>query len=256
VKEIIDLRKSKDFLKMKVEGLERDNQKRIKMHTEFLALKEKFEKFQNEVESQVGDLQDNILKLQTNLKSSQSSVADLLKSQAITKQNVEEILEKRYSEHSSLIKFSEFEKSRKDNVNWYSPGFYSSPAGGYKMCLNVIPNGYGDSEGTHVSCFIYLMRGDNDDSLEWPFQATVKIELLNQLKDQNHHGVVLTFDNSTSQDFKSRVIEQERSENGLGIKKFFELSSLKDFGYMYLNDDTLYFRVSVQSCCKFKDWLV
>ena len=45
-------------------------------------------------------------------------------------------------------------------------------------------NGNNDeAKGTHVSVFACLMKGDNDDSLFWPFTGTVTIELLNQLEE-------------------------------------------------------------------------
>ena len=31
------------------------------------------------------------------------------------------------------------------------------------------------------------MKGEYDDQLEFPFQGTIKIELLNQLQNRNHH---------------------------------------------------------------------
>ena len=62
------------------------------------------------------------------------------------------------------------------------------------MCIDVHPNGYSDGQGTHdVSVFVYILEGDNDDNLDWPFIGTVEIELLNQLEDNNHHLMTLTF---------------------------------------------------------------
>ncbi len=69
---------------------------------------------------------------------------------------------------------------------FYSPPFLTS-ASGYKMCIRVDANGSGAGKGTHVSVFAYLMKGDNDDSLSWPFTGRVTFELLNQLEDDNHH---------------------------------------------------------------------
>jgi len=60
-----------------------------------------------------------------------------------------------------------------ESDNWYSPPFYTHPQG-YKMCLSVVANGSGDGKGTHVSVFAYLMRGDFDDHLKWPFQGRVE----------------------------------------------------------------------------------
>ena len=53
------------------------------------------------------------------------------------------------------------------------------------MCLEVYANGIADGKGTHVSVVACLMKGDNDDSLSWPFTGSVTFELLNQLEDKN-----------------------------------------------------------------------
>ncbi len=51
------------------------------------------------------------------------------------------------------------------------------------MRLRVDANGDGNGKGTHVSVYICLMRGDNDDNLKWPFKGTIEVSLLNQLED-------------------------------------------------------------------------
>ena len=56
------------------------------------------------------------------------------------------------------------------------------------MCIKVDCNGFGDGEGTHVSVYAYLMRGENDNHLPWPFTGTITVELLNQLEDDNHYS--------------------------------------------------------------------
>ena len=38
------------------------------------------------------------------------------------------------------------------------------------MCLHIYPNGNGDAKGTRVSLYVFLMLGEYDDALEWPFQ--------------------------------------------------------------------------------------
>ena len=70
-------------------------------------------------------------------------------------------------------------------TGWASPPFYTSP-GGYKMCIKVHADGSGDAADTHVSVYVYLMRGKNDDNLPWPFTGEVTVTLLNQLEDENH----------------------------------------------------------------------
>ena len=54
------------------------------------------------------------------------------------------------------------------------------------MCLHIYPGGHGDGEGTHISAYLYLMAGENDDHLEWSMRGIFSIEVLNQEEDQNH----------------------------------------------------------------------
>ena len=80
-----------------------------------------------------------------------------------------------------VFKMSQFSQLKGNNDEWYSPGFYTHTCG-YKMCLSVDANGYGDGKGTHVSVFLVLMKGENDDALTWPIKYKCTITLLNQLK--------------------------------------------------------------------------
>ena len=125
------------------------------------------------------------------------------------KQSQESLL-KHTNRSPFTFRMTDFSKHKQDNVRFYSPGFYTSP-NGYKLCICVDGNGCGVGMDNHVSVFAYLMRGDNDDSLTWPFTGTVKIELLNQLKDKNHYnGDAISFMDS---DFGQRVVNGDR---GLG----------------------------------------
>ena len=74
----------------------------------------------------------------------------------------------------------------KTNTIENGPHFLTSRSG-YKLFASVRPKGDGAGTGTHVSVCACLMKGDNDDSLTWPFTGTVTFELLNQLEDKNHH---------------------------------------------------------------------
>ena len=159
-----------------------------------------------------------------------------------------------------VFKLSQFVQKKKEDETWYSPGFYVSP-GGYKMSLRVYPNGNGDGKGTNVSCYIYLMTGEYDDALEWPFQGVVTIELLNQLEDKNHWKSTVLFHESTPDVSKQRVQQEGtcRSTGGWGYMKFIsheELEYNPVTKCQYLKDDSLYFRVSVKVISKTKPWLV
>ena len=57
------------------------------------------------------------------------------------------------------------------------------------MEIKFHANGYGSSEGTHVSVYVTLLQGSCDASLSWPFVGSLTLTLLNQLADNNHHSV-------------------------------------------------------------------
>ncbi len=144
---------------------------------------------------------------------------------------------------------------QQDGDYFYSPPFYTSSKG-YKMCIRVYDNRNGacDSEGTHVPVHAYLMKGDNDDSLSWPFTGTVTIKLLNQLEDKNHRK--RTFKFPADDEASHRVVGHERG-TGWGYSKFIyhaDLDYKADENTQYLKDDTLVFRVSVQ-IPDYKPWL-
>ena len=145
----------------------------------------------------------------------------------------------------------------KDNGNKiYSPAFYTSERG-YKMCIRVCANGSGERKGTHISVHAYLMKGENDDYLPWPFTGKVTIELLNQLKDNNHHSKATTFtaDDKVSQ----RVVMGERAISGRGYSSYISHSDLTHNAAkncQYLKDDRLHFRISVNAKESSTPWLI
>lgn len=51
---------------------------------------------------------------------------------------------------------------------------------GFKMRLLIYLNGCGGGEGTHLSLFFQLMKGELDDILKWPFNKTIHFVLIHQ----------------------------------------------------------------------------
>ena len=78
---------------------------------------------------------------------------------------------------------TEYSKRKQFNNYYYSPPFTTSPQG-YRLCLNVFTNGNGSGKGSHLSIYAYIMKGQHDDRLQWPFTGTIIIELLNWLEDK------------------------------------------------------------------------
>ena len=97
--------------------------------------------------------------------------------------------------------------------------FYTHPCG-YQMCISVVPKGVGDGEGTHVSIFMYMMRGPFDDYLNWPFRGKITIQLVNQAGDHNHIEKIFPYTDRTPEYIASRVTGSGRAEKGQGKYQF------------------------------------
>ena len=126
-----------------------------------------------------------------------------------------------------------------------SPSFYTS-ARGYRMSLNVYAAGTGTGKGTHVSIYGYLMKGDYDDELNWPFTADVVLDILNWRGDHNHHRVVLQFNDDTSS--SARVYDaDDLAPVGRGVAKAIKIGTLvvNDWSSekQYLSEDCMCIKI-------------
>ena len=146
------------------------------------------------------------------------------------------------------LKLVNFAKHKANSSSVYTSPIYTSP-GGYKMCFRVDGNGNGFGTDSHVSVFAFLMRGEYDDLLPWPFSGKVEIAMLNQLRDKNHCIDSIDFsDLDESSHVPKRVMHGERAPTGYGIYTFVSYSALHyDSGKkcQYLKDDCLYFEFRV-----------
>ena len=145
-----------------------------------------------------------------------------------------------------VLKMMGFQVKKEENEEWYSDPVHSH-FGGYKMCLRVDANGGNEVKGTHVSVYVCLMRGDNDDNLKWPFKGTIKVSLLNQLEDGQHlRRQLWSPDDDIPEGASGRVTVGERAVVAWGFPGFIALRDLTYSGdrkCQYLKDDTLFFRV-------------
>ena len=160
--------------------------------------------------------------------------------------NLERRTLKKKSDGSMTCALPDFDNRRRCNTRFFSTSFYVNPRG-YHMSLMVIVNGYGGGEGTHVSVFAAILKGEYDAELKWPFVGEVTYTLLNQLEDSNHHTRTQSIDTA----------KNAQVGNRWGISEFIPHSALAHDPFentQYLKDDTLYFRVSVQ-VADYKPWL-
>ena len=136
---------------------------------------------------------------------------------------------------------SEYSKRKQFNNRYFSPPFTTSPQG-YRLCLNVRANGTGSGKGSHLSIYAYIMKGQHDDHLQWPFTGTIIIELLNWLEDKGHYKETLSI--GTNNDFV-RVTKREYG-NATGRHQFISQSSLNSStNPQYLYQDCIRVRVQV-----------
>ena len=116
---------------------------------------------------------------------------------------------------------------------WDSTPFYTSVRG-YKLQLTVYPNGDG---GTHLSFCVGLLKGEYDHKLQWPFNASITIQLLNWSSDAKH--LQCTIDHYTAP-VKHRTRVKERSDVGWG-GDYVSHSLLNNNNY--INEDKLCFKI-------------
>ncbi|XP_064386948.1 TNF receptor-associated factor 5-like [Halichondria panicea] len=139
------------------------------------------------------------------------------------------------------LTLSEFKKCQAKGGagSWFSEPFYYP--GGYRFKLNIDTNGCGETAGTHLSAYLYLLRGDYDDERQWPIKVTVRLTMLNQLGDNNHH---------TCRDIVVKY-EKAREEYKCINKEYYALNGLqsaakKPVFARYLYNDSIKFKLELK----------
>ena len=132
-----------------------------------------------------------------------------------------------------------------NNVIWYSDSFYTHNKG-YKMCLRVDAAGNGVGKGTHLSVFLYLMKGPHDHELTWPLRKKFEIKLLNQISDSEHHSMSVTYNDDIKSSSADRVIKGDKNKKGWGCIQFITNEDLHKTTptCQYLKDYCLFFQVT------------
>jgi len=114
-----------------------------------------------------------------------------------------------------------------------SEPFYSHK-NGYKIRLELNPDGFGGGKGTHLTLFICIMRGEFDNILQWPFRHGVKLELMNQETGLAHVSrTVESKECPTSSSWVKPVSERNIS---MGYLQFIKLSELSSNAGLCLGD--------------------
>ena len=126
------------------------------------------------------------------------------------------------------ITIDNFKQRRENNEIWLSPPLFSHK-GGYKLCIEVYPNGTGVGYLTFLTIFVMLMKGENDHRLRWPFSGKVDISLLTKLNvPAPATKQSINFNRNTSLDCRTRITDGIFGESW-GIHKFANQPTIEKF---------------------------
>lgn len=119
---------------------------------------------------------------------------------------------------------------------FYSPGFYTSP-NGYKVCARI---NVSSKDSDYLSLLLHIMKSENDDALDWPFNGTMYFVLVHpQDSKKNIRGV--TSSKPDLEAFRKPICELNR--RSFGYTEFVLISDVTDF----LQHDNLIFRIEVRA---------
>ena len=116
------------------------------------------------------------------------------------------------------------------------------------MCFKVSANGWGKGKGTHVGLTVYMMKGEFDSHLKWPFKGEITVELVNQKKGSRNlvRKPLEHNDPDECNKYFQRVTDGDRAEKGWGRPHFIAHTELykPEEDKEYLLNDTLIFKVT------------
>ena len=109
------------------------------------------------------------------------------------------------------------------------------------MTLHVYPNGQGSSKGTHVTVGVHLIKGANDNNLQFPMTGIFTVQVMNWKGDIQHFEQSIQFDDYTPVQYRERVVTGE-SAGGEGLQ-FFSNNELTSSNKQYLHEDKMCFKI-------------
>ena len=108
------------------------------------------------------------------------------------------------------------------------------------MCSRIYLNGDGMGQGSHISLFFVLMRGEWDRSLPFPFQRQITLKLLDQGGDK--HIVETFLPDPHSSSFRRPVADMNAP---FGYYCFVAHDTLLNGSF--IRDDNIYIVISVDT---------
>ena len=139
------------------------------------------------------------------------------------------------------FKITGVSKHMKYNTPYISTPFYTHKRG-YKMRLEVYPNGLDDEVGTHVSIYFCLLKGEYDNDLTWPMNIKMKVKILNWCKNDNHIIWICSI-------FDSRVTDSNKTTVSGELPQFCTHSTLltASEATKYIKDDCIRVSLSIMN---------
>ena len=110
--------------------------------------------------------------------------------------------------------------------------------------LNVDANCDVSGKRTHLSLYVYLLKGEYDDQLQWPFNANITVQLLNWSGDNIHEEN--TIDHHTAPlEYRTRVTEGDIAPGGQGYHQFISHSVLESVtsDVQFITDNKICFKI-------------
>ncbi|CAO4371632.1 unnamed protein product [Caenorhabditis nigoni] len=135
-------------------------------------------------------------------------------------------------------------KSGADTTIFSNP--FMSHRFGYKMMACACLFGDGTSAGKSISLYVLLLKGEFDPTLEWPFNRTIKISLLDQNpRPEDRVNITYVIDPRKLK-ANEKFLARPRGERNaaFGSQSFCSLAILQN----YVKDDTIYVRIDVDRC--------
>ncbi len=83
------------------------------------------------------------------------------------------------------------------------------------------------------------MKGDCDDSLQWPFRGVIFVRLLDQVDDKDHELFSVVFSDRVERKYCSRVIQADKAKNYISARLFL-LNAIKP---RYLHNNSVCFQI-------------
>ena len=122
-----------------------------------------------------------------------------------------------------------FQYYQSNDLTFFSEPFYSHPDG-YKMKVQIYPNGLSDARGAYMGLYVAIYRGEFDDQLRWPFNGSITVQAYNRTTQQwsNEHTIIMNKEECAEKVERSVDI---LTQGGWGHHKFLSLS---DLNYNYL----------------------